>query len=207
MRAPCFSYWRLIGSGQQRFLAAHTTSDFEKNPCQPTALLNKAGRVVALAWVEFDAQTQSSLWVLEASTVPFVQQHLNLPMKFARLQWAQQPAEPRQKQIFIPWIGEQHSGAFTAHDLSLDLLGFIDFEKGCYLGQEIVARTHSRVTHHKKRLFWLTTHFDSTDKNFLYSLGDLGLNVVSLSSAESDQIAAQGSYGRPVTRHDRGPLF
>ena len=34
------------------------------------------------------------------------------------------------------------SEKFTPHMLSLDLLGAISFDKGCYPGQEIVARTH-----------------------------------------------------------------
>lgn len=42
--------------------------------------------------------------------------------------------------------------AFTAHMLNLDLIGGVSFQKGCYTGQEIVARTEhlGRV---KRRLF------------------------------------------------------
>ena len=42
----------------------------------------------------------------------------------------------------IPWIGLQQSEKFTPHMLNLDLLDAINFDKGCYTGQEIVARTH-----------------------------------------------------------------
>lgn len=42
----------------------------------------------------------------------------------------------------IPWIGQAQSEKFTPHMLNLDLLDAIDFDKGCYTGQEIVARTH-----------------------------------------------------------------
>jgi folate-binding protein YgfZ len=41
-----------------------------------------------------------------------------------------------------PFIGKQQSGQFTPHMLNLDLLDAISFDKGCYPGQEIVARTH-----------------------------------------------------------------
>ena len=41
-----------------------------------------------------------------------------------------------------PWIGTEQSEQFTPHMLNLDLLDAISFEKGCYTGQEIVARTH-----------------------------------------------------------------
>jgi folate-binding protein YgfZ len=39
-------------------------------------------------------------------------------------------------------VGAAIQDRFVAQMLNLDLLGGIDFEKGCYTGQEIVARTH-----------------------------------------------------------------
>jgi folate-binding protein YgfZ len=45
-------------------------------------------------------------------------------------------------QAGIPYIGGQQSEQFTPHMLNLDLLDAISFDKGCYTGQEIVARTH-----------------------------------------------------------------
>jgi len=41
-----------------------------------------------------------------------------------------------------PFIGSEQSEQFTPHMLNLDLLDAISFDKGCYTGQEIVARTH-----------------------------------------------------------------
>ena len=41
-----------------------------------------------------------------------------------------------------PFIGAAQSEQFTPHMLNLDLLDTISFDKGCYTGQEIVARTH-----------------------------------------------------------------
>jgi hypothetical protein len=43
-----------------------------------------------------------------------------------------------------PEVWQAQSEEFTPHMLNLDLLGAISFEKGCYPGQEIVARTHYR---------------------------------------------------------------
>lgn len=43
----------------------------------------------------------------------------------------------------IPEITEGYSEKFTPHMLNLDLLGAISFEKGCYTGQEVVARTQN----------------------------------------------------------------
>ena len=42
----------------------------------------------------------------------------------------------------IPYIGSKQAEQFTPHMLNLDLLDAISFDKGCYPGQEIVARTH-----------------------------------------------------------------
>jgi len=43
-----------------------------------------------------------------------------------------------------PFIGRQQSEQFTPHMLNLDLLDAISLDKGCYTGQEVVARTHYR---------------------------------------------------------------
>ncbi len=45
-------------------------------------------------------------------------------------------------QAGLPMIGPQTSEAFVPQMTNLDLLGGINFRKGCYPGQEIVARTH-----------------------------------------------------------------
>lgn len=42
----------------------------------------------------------------------------------------------------IPQLDDTTSEKFTPHMLNLDLLGAVSFDKGCYPGQEIVARTH-----------------------------------------------------------------
>jgi folate-binding protein YgfZ len=42
----------------------------------------------------------------------------------------------------IPWLTNETSEEFIPQMLNLDELGAISFTKGCYTGQEIVARTH-----------------------------------------------------------------
>ena len=44
----------------------------------------------------------------------------------------------------LPWIGQQTSGKFLAHSLNLDRSGAVSFTKGCYVGQEIIARMEHR---------------------------------------------------------------
>ena len=43
-----------------------------------------------------------------------------------------------------PSIFPETSEHFVAQMLNLDVLGVIDFKKGCYIGQEVIARSHYR---------------------------------------------------------------
>lgn len=42
----------------------------------------------------------------------------------------------------IPTIYPETSGQFTPHQLNFPEIGGVSFKKGCYIGQEIIARTH-----------------------------------------------------------------
>ncbi len=42
----------------------------------------------------------------------------------------------------LPWLATETSEEFIPQMLNLDKLGGISFNKGCYTGQEIIARTH-----------------------------------------------------------------
>lgn len=44
----------------------------------------------------------------------------------------------------IPQVTRATSGLWVAQMLNLDLLGGISFDKGCYTGQEVIARAHFR---------------------------------------------------------------
>ena len=65
----------------------------------------------------------------------------------------------------IAYVDSAQSERFTPHMLNLDLLGAVDFEKGCYPGQEIVARTHFRgVSKRRLRRFSAGTEHKPGDK-------------------------------------------
>lgn len=51
-----------------------------------------------------------------------------------------------------PVIYPETSGLFTPHEINLDQLNAISFDKGCYTGQEIIARMHYRGKL-KKRMY------------------------------------------------------
>ena len=52
----------------------------------------------------------------------------------------------------LPQLWPETHEAFVAQMLNVDLLGGISFEKGCYTGQEIIARTHFRGTVKRRML-------------------------------------------------------
>jgi folate-binding protein YgfZ len=60
----------------------------------------------------------------------------------------------------IAVIAKENSEKFTPHMLNLDRLGAISFSKGCYTGQEVVARTE-HLGASKRRLMRYQTNLDS----------------------------------------------
>ncbi|MET0534289.1 MAG: hypothetical protein ABW171_08700 [Steroidobacter sp.] len=52
----------------------------------------------------------------------------------------------------LPQVYPETHESFVAQMLNIDLLGGVSFEKGCYTGQEIIARTHFRGAV-KRRMF------------------------------------------------------
>ncbi|PPI86409.1 tRNA-modifying protein YgfZ [Candidatus Pantoea edessiphila] len=55
----------------------------------------------------------------------------------------------------IPIIDLKNSGKFIPQDTNLHILNAISFTKGCYIGQEIIARA-KYLNKHKYNLYWLT---------------------------------------------------
>ena len=95
-----------------------------------------------------------------------------------------------------PYIGPAQSEQFTPHMLNLDLLGAISFDKGCYTGQEIVARTHYKgATKRRTRRFEATgpvtegskVQLDGRDVGDVLNVaGSQLLAVVPVDKAEDD---------------------
>lgn len=64
-------------------------------------------------------------------------------------------------QAGIPWLFQQTTESFVPQMLNLDKLHAISFDKGCYTGQEIVARTHY-LGKNKRAMYRATCHTDSS---------------------------------------------
>ncbi|MGI9247541.1 MAG: YgfZ/GcvT domain-containing protein [Woeseiaceae bacterium] len=85
-----------------------------------------------------------------------------------------------------PFIGAEQSEQFTPHMLNLDLLDAISLDKGCYTGQEIVARTHYKGATKRRTLrFESDTPVSAGDK---VSDGDREIGEV-LNAAGTDLLA------------------
>lgn len=54
----------------------------------------------------------------------------------------------------FPWLNEKASGQFLPHYLDLPALGGVDFKKGCFTGQEVIARMQykGKLKSHMQRL-------------------------------------------------------
>ncbi len=57
----------------------------------------------------------------------------------------------------VPQVYSATSGAFVAQMLNLDCIGAISFNKGCYTGQEIIARAHYRGRMKRRMQRYLST--------------------------------------------------
>lgn len=96
-----------------------------------------------------------------------------------------------------PQVYAATSEAFVAQMLNLDLLGGIAFDKGCYTGQEVIARAHYRGKVKRRLQRWLNTSGTPLKPGDPARAGDgRALSVVSVAPADHGQaILAVGNFG------------
>jgi len=117
----------------------------------------------------------------------------------------------------LPWIGAATQEELIPQMANLELLGAVSFEKGCYTGQEVVARTQ-HLGKLKRRMFLASVQAAARAGDKLYSddLGDQAGGIVVNAEASPDggcdllavvQTASRenstvhlGSLGGPVLR-------
>lgn len=102
-----------------------------------------------------------------------------------------------------PYIGRDQSEQFTPHMLNLDLLDAISYDKGCYTGQEIVARTHYKgATKRRTMKFQINGQASPGDKisdgdrdvgEVLNVAGDHLLAVIPIDRRDADLTVADAS--------------
>lgn len=148
MDAPTTSAIRISGDDAEEFLQGQLTNDLRQLrdlESHLTAWCTPKGRVIAV----FDIARTASGYELKVPSelANDIVQRLTMYRFRASVEF-----EIERSQVEfdlrhaihsgIPWTGAEQTEKFTPHMLNLDLLNAISFDKGCYTGQEIVARTH-----------------------------------------------------------------
>lgn len=156
-----FPYSKIIVSGADAFdfLQAQLSNDLrllDQRDELLAAWCNPKGRVICILRIR--RSDDGYVLILPAELAESVLQRLTLFRFRSRVEFQPAPASPPDLGIQgsaeewlldnlrsgRPEVWQAQSEAFTPHMLNLDLIGAISFDKGCYPGQEIVARTHYR---------------------------------------------------------------
>ncbi len=96
----------------------------------------------------------------------------------------------------IPQVYAATSEVFVAQMLNLDLLGAIAFDKGCYTGQEVIARAHYRGRVKRRLQRWFHAGDSLAPGATARSSDGRALNVVRVSPAQNggQEILAVGPF-------------
>jgi folate-binding protein YgfZ len=86
----------------------------------------------------------------------------------------------------IPWIGADATPAWTPQQLSLERWPAFSVKKGCYPGQEIVARTHflGKGKRQLHRIQWATDPGDCTESAIVQRFGTEALCVLPIDAKD-----------------------
>ncbi len=155
IKNEAFNRIGLIGSEAQAYLIKH----FAKIPSQANQIEASDGNYLRLA---DPVNLRFELW--QDSTSPLsVQSKTDLDLAEGKLEdW-----RLLDQSIGLYRLQSEASALYTPQELNYDQLGHISFTKGCYTGQEIVARMHYRGKA-KKRLYLLEISAESSpEKNML----------------------------------------
>ncbi len=133
----------------------------ETDPSLLSAWCNPKGRVICLA--EITTTPGGYALAVPTDLADEIVKRLAVFRFRAKVEFAlQSPTNDvdmaKQIEKGVAWIGAQQSEKYTPHMLNLDLLGAVDFDKGCYPGQEIVARTHYKGKSKRRTLRFESTH-------------------------------------------------
>lgn len=174
------SFWKITGKDPERFLQGQLTVDVTRG-IRCFCYCNAKARVCTLGWVsridddwylavpELNAKSMFEAWKPYALFSSIQQKQMidfgweaagelaigpGLKSKTSWSEWA-----ISQK---IPIIGPETRWRYTPHMISANLLA-VDYDKGCYLGQEIITRTE----HLGKIKRQLITFRNLTIKNYI----------------------------------------
>ena len=170
-----------------KFCNDYTVSSFNKTDEKTlfkTAFLNKLGRVVSTAMVKIISQN-TVIFVIPKENLDSLLEHLKIYAKFSRVSLEVRSLTTEFSPYFdtdyilespMPWLNKTSVGMYTPSDLSLDVLGWVNFDKGCYLGQEVVSRMFFKFVMNSTLILFKTT--DDNLKILWYSSTLILLGIV-----------------------------
>nr|WP_317199597.1 folate-binding Fe/S cluster repair protein [uncultured Psychrobacter sp.] len=167
---PLFSQITIEGEDAEKFLQGQITIDVTKLGLsyQPTALSNLKGRIEFGLWIKKQDEKQYDV-VISTDCVDALLAHLNKFGAFSKFttsapvtiypcvldheptfSHSSDNADGQQwAAISIAtgnyWIVAKTQGEFQPQELRLHQRGGMDYDKGCYLGQEVIARIYFKA--------------------------------------------------------------
>lgn len=98
-----------------------------------------------------DAPSRGQYFIVARNQITSLQQEISQQgQEISEEQWHCQ-----RLQQGVPFIYPQTFAKFTPHQLNLPKLGYVSYDKGCYTGQEIIARMHYRGQDQVKQSLYL----------------------------------------------------
>lgn len=200
----------LTGADASTFIQGQITADinhlnFIEQTAENTglgALCTHQGRVVVVTWIIRHAEDDIVL-LMPSDMAEQIKAHLAKFVFISKVKIELREALADElatlpEDLLIPWITQATTEKFVPHMLSLDKLNGIHFKKGCYTGQEVVARMEylgapkrrlAKITaSNVKELAYGAEILNDEDKSagtIIYFEGDNALAVIQLSAKES----------------------
>jgi folate-binding protein YgfZ len=164
---PQFTHFAYLGADAEKFLQGQVTVNIgrlDPEHYQATAICDLKGRIHFGLWLRRHSAEHLDI-VISADLAEELAQHIKKYGAFSKAQLQPQapiyPAVIAQQASFSPnpelaipletwqalaidqgqaWISQATSHLFQPQELRLHQRGGVDYDKGCYLGQEIIAR-------------------------------------------------------------------
>lgn len=126
-----------LSSLSEKFSFANTALAYSKPlQSQPQFIVNAQGDDYLIKFPSHNA-TQRLLWISLSETNTTSQAILSSLNAAQASTWYAQDIL-----IALPWIGSLTKELFVAQSINQDAIGAVNFKKGCYPGQEVIARSH-----------------------------------------------------------------
>jgi folate-binding protein YgfZ len=151
------------GPDAAKFLQGQLSADTEKLAVGSSTLAglhNPQGRVIAILGIARITAEEFRLTLPAEMLAPVIERLRKFILR-AKVRIEESSEAPAAVDSLaairagIPEVYRATSEAFVAQMLNLDLLGAIAFDKGCYTGQEVIARAHYRGRVKRRAQRWL----------------------------------------------------